>query len=189
MSNLSSNRLEPDPRSVSTLLNFEDLHRHQWKPGELADMLRHQLNAPLQMGVGTLSAEVAHQLRKNPQLNPLMTLSELLALENPPVELLKLVKRFAKICKSDPGNPLPPELVMLLYYAAIAAAIVRLNQRISELQDGQLRRGLRFLAGQAWVAGEVRTLLAEALAQVPESVTGDAIAMAPEQSEEPIAME
>ena len=185
MSNSSPAPVHADPHSVSTLLNFHDLHRHSWETPELGEMLRHQLNAPLQMGLGTLSAEVSHQLRASSDLSPLLTLGQLLAHPQPPLELLKLVKRFAKTCKSDVHNPLPPKLVMLLYYVSIAAALVRLGQRISELPDPQLRRGLRWLAAQAWVTPEIQTLLTEAMNQIPLS-TGEAAPTEPEPLAEPI---
>ena len=111
-----------------------------------------------------LSGEVAHQLgQSSPRLDPLLTLGQLLGHAQPPVELLALVKRFAKLCRSDPDNPLPGELVMLMYYAAIAIAQVRTGQRISELPTAELRRGLRWIAGQAWMEPTTREPLLDAM--------------------------
>ena len=117
---------QPDPQTMSTMLEFREAHRHEWAPQELREMLRHQLAAPLHLSMGTLSGEVAHQIKEaRPGLDPLLTLHQLLHHARPPVELLKLVKRFAKICRNDPENPLPTEIVMLLYYASITIAVVK----------------------------------------------------------------
>ena len=167
-----------DPRSVSTLLEFREVHRHEWAPQELRDMLRHQFDAPLQLGLGTLSAEVAHRLRESqPPLDPLMTLGQLLHHPRPPVELLRLVKRFAKMCRSDRANPLPSELVMLLYYASISAALARLDEPISDLPPASLRRGLTWLSDQSWVEQDVKSLLLDGLSRLNRSgPVADAIA-------------
>ena len=155
--------VKTDPRAMSTMLELRDPDQHAWRPHELRDMLAHQLSGPLQLSLGALSAEVAHQVRlAQPPVAPLLTLGELLRHPQPPVELLKLVKRFAKMCRRDPQNPLPPELVMLLYYASIAASLVRLQKAISDLPPASLMHGLTWLAAQDWVDEEVKTLLTAA---------------------------
>jgi hypothetical protein len=79
---------------------------------------------------------------------------------------LRLVKRFAKSCRSDPQHPLPGEIVMLLYYASIAAAQVRLGESISDLTPELLRRGVSWLLSRAWVDTELREMLSQASANV-----------------------
>lgn len=156
---------QASPRAVSTLLEFEEVRRPAvWSDDELQAMLRHQLAAPLCISLGVLSGEMAHQLRETtPRLDPLLSLSQLLAHPHPPVALLVLVKRFAKICRGDLDNPLPGELVMLMYYASIAVAQVRADQRISELPAAELRRGLRWIVAQPWVEPATRELLMAAM--------------------------
>ena len=95
----------PPTLDMSTMLDLRQTHVHAWRTPELAEMLRHQLSAPLQLSLGSLSAEVAHQLRLS-QADPLLTLEQLLGSPQPSVELLKLVKRFAKLCMRDRENPL-----------------------------------------------------------------------------------
>ena len=155
---------QADPRSLSTMLQFDDIHRHKWSTRDLQDMLQHQIAAPLHLGLGPLSAEVTNQLRTGPEpLNPRLTLGELLLHEHPPLELLKLVKRFAKICRRSPQNPLPSEIVMFLYYTSIMVALLRLNEPISELTDTSLIRGVNWLHVQPWMPEEMRSLLQEGL--------------------------
>ena len=159
------------------MLLVRDVHRHEWSTAELRDMLRHQMAAPLHLSLGTLSGEVAHQLRSiDPPLDRLITLGHLLRHRDPPIELLKLIKRFAKMCRNDPENPLPSEIVMLLYYASIAVAWERCRARISDLSPAALRRGLKWLVAQPWVEDETKLLLLVAM-RAPElsgeSANGD----------------
>jgi len=48
---------------------------------------------------------------------------------------------------------------MLLYYASIAAAMVRLDQAISNLGSASLKRGMGWLITQEWLTDELRVLL------------------------------
>jgi hypothetical protein len=153
---------QPDPKSLSTILALNDPNRREWSDRDLGDMVRHQLAAPLYLSLGTLSAEVSNEIQNSGgQVNPRITLGQLLAEQKPPVELLKLVKRFAKLCRSDPESPLPGEIVMLLYYASITVALVRLGEAISHLNGPSLRRGLSWLIAQAWIPPEIREFLKE----------------------------
>ena len=156
----------PQPQAgLSTLLEFQAPHRHVWQIDDLRRMLKHQLAAPLQLSLGVLSVEVAHRLRAaNPPVQPMLSMGQLFELERPPLELLKLVKRFAKLCRDDAENALPSELVMLMYYASIAVAMTRLGTSISNLSDTALNRGLRWLAQQRWVDESTRGILEHAIA-------------------------
>jgi hypothetical protein len=168
---------QTDPRALSSMLEFQE-HQHTWSADDLRAMVGHQLAAPLHLSLGALSAEVSHQIRQiRPALNPLLSLDQLLRHEQPPLELLKLVKRFAKICMGDQENPLPSEIVMVLYYASIAAALVRLGKPITRLPVESLRHGMSWLLDQRWLTQELRNLLNDALAhfdahgfQKPEDV-------------------
>jgi len=153
---------QADPQLLSTILAFNDPRRREWSDRDLGEMVRHQLAAPLYLSLGTLSAEVSHEIQKSGgQVNPRITLGQLLAEKKPPVELLKLVKRFAKLCRSDPEGPLPAEIVMFLYYASITVALVRLGEAISHLNGPSLRRGIGWLIAQAWIPPEIGEFLKE----------------------------
>jgi hypothetical protein len=153
-----------DPRFLSTMLEFDDIHRHQWSNRDLQDMLMHQLAAPLHLGLGPLGDEVAKALRALPEpRNPRMTLDELLQHERPPLELLMLVKRFSKLCRRSAENPLPSEIVMFLYYTSITVALLRLNEPITELSDVSVIRGVNWLSVQPWMPEHMQVLLREGL--------------------------
>ena len=170
------------PRALSTLLEFREVRRHRWFPDELDAMLRHQLDAPLHLGLGTFSGEAAHLLRRSdPQHDPMLTLRQLLCDESPSLELLRLVKRFAKSCRSDPDHPLPGEIVMLLYYTSIAAALVRAGESISDLPPTALLRGVRWISKRTWVSPDVGALLRDA-GRVLDAAVGRCAAVPGEMS-------
>ena len=155
---------QADSQSLSTVLEFQDPRRPQWSDRDLEEMVRHQLAAPLCLSLGTLSAEVSHAIQLTEgQIDPRITLGQLLAEPQPPVQLLKLVKRFAKLCRSDVEGALPNQIVMLLYYVSITMAQVRGGQSISHLSAASLRRGIGWLMAQAWLPQEMRGLLKECL--------------------------
>jgi len=153
--------------ALSSILELQKETAHAWKTDELGAILKHQLDAPLRLALGNLSAEVAHQLTRfdSRQTEP-KNLGELLSDKEPPLELLALTKRFAKRCNSDPDAPLPREIAMLLYYAAIAVAKLRHGQKMSALQNETLKRGLEWGRSQPWVDVRLRALLAEGLEQM-----------------------
>jgi hypothetical protein len=84
----------------------------------------------------------------------------------PPLELLTLTKDFAKANMDHPDSALPQEVAAALYYASIAAALVRLDKRISQLKDAELQRGLLWAKDQPWVDDPTRQLLAQAVNKI-----------------------
>ncbi|MCY2950638.1 MAG: hypothetical protein NTU53_01515 [Planctomycetota bacterium] len=91
---------------------------------------------------------------------------DLLHHPNPPIDLLRRTKDFAKLNYADPHSPLAPEICLLLYYGCIAAALLRLNQLITHLPDDDLRNGLNWTLRQPWLDQETRTLFHDALAHL-----------------------
>jgi hypothetical protein len=87
----------------------------------------------------------------------------------PPVELLELVKSFAKANLDHPESALPGEIASALYYLSIAAALVRLDQRITRLSDADLARGLQWAGEQVWLDDATKELLAKALQKLDGS--------------------
>jgi adenosine deaminase len=67
-----------------------------------------------------------------------------------------------------PESGLPTETVSVLYYTSIAAALVRLDARISQLNEADLRRGLLWAKEQAWIDEETKALLLTALEKIPQ---------------------
>jgi len=62
---------------------------------------------------------------------------------------------------------LPDEVATALYYAAIAAALIRCEERITDLDDASLRHGFQWGVEQPWGDEAVKSVLREALASIP----------------------
>jgi len=86
--------------------------------------------------------------------------------------LLEMTKEFAKAIRNEPERGLPVEISTLLYYACIAAALVRCRKRITGLDDATLGKGFEWGRGQPWVDEATAGLFTEAL-QTLEGATGD----------------
>ena len=136
-----------------------------WQPGELAAIFRHQLAAPLLDDLGPFAG--------NPPPGPLpRNFGELLQQPTPARELLELVKDFAKANLEHPASGLPGEIAAAIYYSSIAAALVRLNVRISQLSDPDLDRGVQWTLSQSWLDEPTRELLAAARRRLAEGKGG-----------------
>jgi len=62
-----------------------------------------------------------------------------------------------------PDSSLPNDVAAVLYYVSIGVAFVRLDRRISQLSDAELKRGLEWAKGKPWVEPQIQVLLDEAL--------------------------
>lgn len=128
-----------------------------WEPADLADILLHRLAVPVWFQARTANAaDLAGAVG-------LGTYGDLLAHPAPPVAMLEQLRDAAK-WSADPRQdaPLPREVAGLLYYASLAAALVRQRRRITTLRDEQLLHGLRWAAAQDWAADSLRSLCAAA---------------------------
>ena len=132
------------------------------------DFLRHQLSAPILVDLGGFDSANAARLKMLAEAQNLLlrSFSDLLLHATPPVELLRLAKDFAKANMDHPDGSLPKEVAAVLYYASISAAFLRLDERITQLKDADLERGLRWAKDQAWVNNQIQQLLAEAIGKL-----------------------
>lgn len=154
-----------DPARLAGLLEMSDNHGIVWRPEELGGILRHQLSVPIEFDLASLKGGAARKLRLAASAQGLLlkSFADLFQHPNPPVALLKLTKEFAKANRNHPESPLPREIATVLYFASIAAALVRCRKRITELDDAALREGFTWGRQQTWVDDATRTLFGEAL--------------------------
>ena len=121
----------------------------------------------LQMQVDLISLERGQALRTRTLAESLIltftSLGNLLAFPNPPVELLKITKDFAKACRQNPHSPMPQEFASVLYFTSIAAALVRCGCRITGLTSEALAEGFHWVLAQPWLDDSTRTLIEEGL--------------------------
>jgi hypothetical protein len=157
------------PATLSALLAARAERGRLWRPDELAAIFRHQLSAPVIVDLGGFDPGTAVRLKVVSEAQGLLlkSFSELFHHPAPPIELLQATKDFAKLNLDHPESCLPGEIAAALYYTSIAAALVRLDARISQLPDADLRRGLLWTREQGWVDEKTRGLLGEALEKLP----------------------
>jgi hypothetical protein len=164
---------DTDQHQLATLLDLrgDDADR-LWRDEELGAILRHQMSAPLQVDLINLERGLAVKVRNlaESQGLTLKSFGDLLAHPNPPVELLKVTKDFAKACRLSPHGPLPREIASVLYFASIAAAMVRCRRRITGLSDADLADGLRWTLARPWLDAPTHALIEECLSLLSLSV-------------------
>ena len=162
-----------DPRRLAELLDVSDTPTVQWRQGDFASVLRHQLAAPLATDLGPITPEAApDESPGGTNVRHLSTFHDLLLAADPPLELLQRAKTFAKAHRTPTDGGLPPELAAYLYYACIAAALVRRRTRISQLTDEALLEGFAWCCSQVWGDVALAHLFEEAprfVARAPRS--------------------
>ena len=153
---------------LATLMATGEERARLWRPDELAAIFRHQMSAPVVVDLGTFDPRTATRLRTLSEAQGLLLRSfdDLFHHPAPPPELLGLVKDFAKANLDHPESGLPGEIAAALYYTSIAAALVHLGARLSQLPDTDLQSGLRATLEQAWLDEKTKELLANALGKV-----------------------
>ena len=116
-----------------------------WGPEDLAAVWRHQMAC----GLGDELAGGAGGER---------TFGEVLWAERPAVELLTLIKDYAKSKRADLAAGMPGEVASALYYTTIAAARVRAGASITTLDEKTLVEGVNWALGQPWLDERTRAL-------------------------------
>lgn len=144
---------------LARLLAFHDQSDRFWEPGELRAILAHQLQLP--PGVDDIADTPTSGKSTQPSSQ-----RDLLCSDDPPVPLLLAMKDSAKAAGQDPNAPLPEEVATVLYFGAIAAALVRLDRRISRLDNAGLAWGFQWALEQPWLVDELRDLFRAGLQRV-----------------------
>lgn len=155
---------DSSPEQMARMLRVSDSSRAEWRPDELGAVLRHQLSAPVGVDLGAMQVGMARKLQTTAAAQGLLlnSFAELLLHPAPPLELLTLAKDFAKANRSHPDSALPSEIATVLYFATLAAALVRLHCRISRLKDAELMAGFDWCRRQQWLDERLRALLQQA---------------------------
>ena len=158
-----------DPRALSKLMKLDTSTDGLWDHSDLAAVWQHQLSATLEFD---LTIKDPGQKRRIATLStstgrPLRTFRDLLYHANPPVELLRLTKVFAKASPKDKDRPLPNGIAAALYYSSIVAAFIRCGERITRLTNLELREGVKWAVAQPWLDDPTRALFQEGLKRLP----------------------
>jgi hypothetical protein len=161
----SASLIKSRAKELAALMSTSEASGPLWRADELAALFRHQLAAPVLMDLGSFDPRTANQLKTLTAAQGLLlsSFADLFNHPAPPIQLLQLVKEFAKANMDHPESGLPAEIATALYYTSIAAALVRLDTRITQLPDADLQRGLRLVQEQKWLDDATKTILAGAL--------------------------
>ncbi len=149
---------------LAALLATGEEHARLWRADELAAMFRHQLSAPILVDLGGFETGTASRIQTLGRAQGLLlnSFADLFNHPSPALELLVLVKEFAKANMDHPESGLPTEIASALYYTSIAAAFLHLGERISKLSDADLQRGFGWARQQVWLDEKTKALLAGA---------------------------
>ena len=152
-------------QELAALMSTSDESSPLWGADELAALFRHQMSAPVLVDLGSFDPRTAAQLKALTEAQGLLlsSFADLFNHPTPPLPLLQLVKDFAKANMDQPESGLPREIATALYYLSIAAALLRLDKRISQLPDADLQRGLHWVQEQRWLDDATKGLVAAAL--------------------------
>lgn len=151
-----------DSKSLAKLIDLDPRDEKLWGAGELADVLAHQLRAPLRVDLVGGEGVTAEKWRQCS--GEISSFGALFHHQAPPVELLNQVKQFAKhfLTQTEKGA-IPPEVATVLYYAAILTAATRARVRISDLSSPSLKSGIAWILRQTWLDAATRSIFEEGL--------------------------
>ena len=165
---------QPTPREIAVrlaaLMTSGPDNAPLWEPADIAAIFDHQLTTPLRVELATLDETTRARLRQVCERGGLLlrSIGDLLHHANPPAELLRIIKDFAKTSLEHPDSALPKDVSAALYWLCLASGLVHGHQRLSSLEDPQLRDGFEWAASRAWIGGHNASLLREAAATLGE---------------------
>lgn len=153
------------PHNLASLLDLDCSPQRIWNADELAALFRHQLSASVQFDLGAMSTGDSRKLAALADAQSLLVRSfgDLLSHPNPPIELLVMLKDFAKANASHPDSALPSDVARVLYYLAISVALVRCRQRITQTTDEELVQSLRWAVALPWIQPPQREIMTQAM--------------------------
>lgn len=131
---------------------------------DLARTFRQLLELPVLSDLGDVDPRLVARLRELASAGgpALRSLGEVLRHPQPGVELLDVVKQFAKDNSKTPDSPLAAHVAVLLYFLCIACGLVRHGARLTTHSEGQLRDYFHQLLCNNWIEEEWKSLLREA---------------------------
>jgi DNA-directed RNA polymerase specialized sigma24 family protein len=135
-----------------------------WNADDLGPILRHQLDMPLQMllsdepSTWAKVSELRHQVAP-----PIKTVRELIHHKQPPLELLRAVKRWCKRRIAVQDQTLPSDVTLVLYLTTIAVALRRHSKLITSMAEAQVKARFAAVVSHAWLPNDLREEIAKAI--------------------------
>jgi hypothetical protein len=164
MAELSETIYQSRSKRLGELLELDTESLVGWLDEDLKVIFQHQLRTPLQLDWQILRPELAEKLKPWIAAGSQCPVcyGDLFLKPNAPVELLELVKEFAKAHHVHPMSPLPREISRALYFTSIAAALAHRGQLISQLDPDHLQSGFSWALNQVWIHDVIRDIFRQA---------------------------
>lgn len=147
---------------LAGILDVTTTAGHQWRLDDMGSLLRHQLAASLRETLSSDDRLARKPSLKSDHIEP-RTIAELFQQSRPSLDLLNAVKRWSKHSAGQTHAALPKEISATIYYASLAAAQVRLNERITTTSPEMLRFGFQTMLEQTWLTDDLRSLFEAAV--------------------------
>jgi hypothetical protein len=135
---------------------------------DLRSIFRQQLTEPMNQ---TVCCPTNQPVRTQQSEMSQFSLANLLSASSPSLDCLGACKDYAKACLQHPDRRLPQEIARVIYFACIAAALLRCRQRITKLEDGTLMEAFRWCLEQDWCLEELSALFQEAIGYLKVQAT------------------
>jgi len=161
-----------DPEDLEQIAEVQNDAQNLWKDGDLKLIFDETMRSPVEdidqliPGKGDRVAFWAQEV-----IPPIESFGDALLHQSAPIGLLKLIKSYGKVADKDPSEPLPQSVARVLYYGAIASALVHHGEAISSLPRERLRESFGSRCNLEWVDPTIRDLLKQAM----EQLSGEAI--------------
>lgn len=148
-------------RLVASLYDIQAESEDVWRPEELPDVLAHQLSIPIsdefkRAGVDDGTNE-GHESD-----GQVLTFGSILLSNNPEIHLLRGVKLFAERMHKRSNSTFPRHISTLLFYWAVAQALIVHGEKITSLTTPELQTGLKWVTEQVWADEPCRQVCTEA---------------------------
>lgn len=150
-----------DPHLLAQFLDPGFPGQRVWMPSELGAILHHLMAVPMPFDLSALPPGTRSRLQTLGAANGLLlnSLAALLHHPHPPVELLLLLKRYAKSNHEHPDSALPAEISTVLYILSIVVARQRCQRRITALNDDAVLSSIDWVLALPWLDDKARCLL------------------------------
>lgn len=167
--------ITPEPGNWASLIDLEPAPQRLWSSAELGAIFRHQLSAAVEFDLAAVHPTAGKRLTSLCAAQQLLVRSfgDLLFHPNPPLELLVMVKDFAKANARSRDSEIPENVARALYYLAIAAALVKHRRRITSVSDHELHDSFRWALDLPWIEGSAKALLVDAVKVLNEQPSGE----------------
>jgi len=152
------------PAGLAKILEQNQEDAALWGAGEMNAMWKHQLQAPLEDDLRTVSSAKLSALRHDLETQGFLEKSfeNLLHHSKPPLALLKAIKDFAKQTFKNAEDAQFKEIAAALYYATYAVGLLCHNQRLGGMKRRELVGGFDWALGRTWIDEATKNAISQA---------------------------